>query len=97
MLVLEHMLSLEHPMLSLEHCPSVLDSVTIGPCPNRNYNPAITTCKIFLTIIQETGLAIGGKSFNQYVMLEVHYNNQQMEAGKRLFSAIGDVRFQKLN
>ena len=46
MLVLEHMLSLEHPMLSLEHCPSVLDSVTIGPCPNRNYNPAITSLYI---------------------------------------------------
>ena len=53
--------------------------------------------KIVIIITQETGLAIGGKSFNQYVMLEVHYNNQQMEAGKRLFLTIGDVWFQKLD
>ena len=32
--------------------------------------------------VQEAGLSIGGKTFNQYVMLEVHYNNPEKDKGK---------------
>ena len=32
-------------------------------------------------IEQEAGLSIGGKTFNQYVMLEVHYNNPEKDKG----------------
>ena len=31
---------------------------------------------------QEAGLALGGPDFNPYVMLEVHYNNQNKEQGQ---------------
>lgn len=31
---------------------------------------------------EETGLPIGGNDFNPYVMLEVHYNNPELQAGK---------------
>lgn len=31
---------------------------------------------------EEVGLSIGGKDFNSYVMLEVHYNNPELEDGK---------------
>lgn len=30
---------------------------------------------------EEAGLAIGGANFNQYVMLEVHYNNPELHQG----------------
>lgn len=30
---------------------------------------------------QEAGLAIGGPEFNPYIMMEVHFNNQNKESG----------------
>lgn len=30
---------------------------------------------------KEAGLPIGGDNFNPYVMLEVHYNNPELESG----------------
>ncbi|KAF7378854.1 hypothetical protein HZH66_015088 [Vespula vulgaris] len=37
---------------------------------------------------EEAGLPIGGKDFNQHVMLEVHYNNPELQAGKTDSSGI---------
>lgn len=30
---------------------------------------------------EETGLSIGGADFNPYIMLEVHYNNPELQQG----------------
>ena len=37
---------------------------------------------------QEAGLALGGPDFNPYVMLEVHYNNQNKEQGTKLILTV---------
>lgn len=31
---------------------------------------------------EEVGLSVGGEGFNPFVMLEVHYNNPDLESGK---------------
>ncbi|CAB0036772.1 unnamed protein product, partial [Trichogramma brassicae] len=38
---------------------------------------------------QEAGLPIGGPGFNRYIMLEVHYNNPELQAGAVDSSGIG--------
>lgn len=35
-------------------------------------------------MFQEAGLPIGGKDFNPYVMLEIHYNNPEKRGGNKL-------------
>lgn len=37
---------------------------------------------LILTKFQEAGLPIGGPDYNRFVMLEVHYNNPELKAGK---------------
>jgi hypothetical protein len=34
-----------------------------------------------LIMVQEAGLPVGGEEFNQYAMLEVHYNNPERRNG----------------
>ena len=72
MLVLEHMLSMDQLMLSLEHCPSILDSVTIGHCPNRNTNPAITS----LYLDRNVPVITTGAIFHICMMLLNRYINE---------------------
>ena len=51
----------------LSQCKKVLAAWAIGAGP-FSYPP-------------ETGLAIGGPEFNQFVMLEIHYNNPKLRSG----------------
>lgn len=62
-----------------------------GPCGSDEAPPKLVQCKKVLaawamgagpfTYPEEAGLEIGGPEFNQFVLLEVHYNNQAMEKG----------------
>lgn len=36
-------------------------------------------------IFQEASLPLGGEKFNPYVMLEIHYNNPEHRAGKKIY------------
>ena len=65
-----------------------------GPCGSDEAPNKLVQCKKVLaawalgagpfTYPQEAGLKFGGKDFNQFVMLEVHFNNQNMEQGRIL-------------
>ncbi|RZF37938.1 hypothetical protein LSTR_LSTR005438 [Laodelphax striatellus] len=60
-----------------------------GPCTATNRPQATQVCKKVIaawamgatpfTYPREAGLPIGGLDFNRFVMLEVHYNNQNMK------------------
>ena len=62
-----------------------------GPCGSDEAPEKLVQCKKVLaawaigagpfTYPQEAGLKFGGHDFNQFVMLEVHYNNQNKEQG----------------
>ena len=45
------------------------------------------------TYPEEAGLEIGGPDFNQFVLLEVHYNNQAMEKGWKYSPKRGRTSF----
>ena len=62
-----------------------------GPCGSEEAPAKLVQCKKVLaawaigagpfTYPEEAGLKFGGRDFNQFVMLEIHYNNQNMEKG----------------
>ena len=62
-----------------------------GPCGSDSAPKELNQCKKVLAAWaigagpfqypEEAGLAIGGEEFNPYVMLEVHYNNQEKQGG----------------
>lgn len=41
-----------------------------------------------LTYPQEAGYPIGGKEFNPYVRLEMHYNNPGLKSGEFIFTLL---------
>ncbi|XP_078044761.1 tyramine beta hydroxylase isoform X2 [Augochlora pura] len=63
-----------------------------GPCDGADRPKETQTCKKVLAAWamgadafiypEEVGFSIGGKDLNPYVMLEVHYNNPDIEEGK---------------
>ncbi len=63
-----------------------------GPCGAETAPPALTRCKKVLAAWavgagpfvypEEAGLAVGGEDFGPYLMLEVHYNNQDRLRGR---------------
>ncbi|XP_033321707.1 tyramine beta hydroxylase [Megalopta genalis] len=63
-----------------------------GPCDDADRPEKTHICKKVLAAWamgadafvypEEVGFPIGGKDFNPYVMLEVHYNNPEIEEGK---------------
>ncbi|TRY63859.1 hypothetical protein TCAL_11840 [Tigriopus californicus] len=86
----------EHILHHMEvfHCDAPPDEefpLWQGPCGADDAPPQLQKCKKVLaawaigagpfTYPENAGLAIGGPDFNPYVMLEVHYNNENMEAG----------------
>ena len=62
-----------------------------GPCGSEDAPEKLVQCKKVLaawaigagpfTYPKQVGLPIGGQNFNQFVMLEVHYNNVKLEQG----------------
>eukprot|EP00095_Tigriopus_kingsejongensis_P009488 maker-scaffold661_size154698-snap-gene-0.21 protein:Tk09488 transcript:maker-scaffold661_size154698-snap-gene-0.21-mRNA-1 annotation:"tyramine beta-hydroxylase-like" len=86
----------EHILHHMEvfHCDAPPDEefpLWNGPCGDNNAPKQLQKCKKVLaawaigagpfTYPEEAGLALGGPDFNPYVMLEIHYNNQNMESG----------------
>ena len=75
-----------------------------GPCGSDDAPPKLVQCKKVLaawaigagpfTYPSQAGLSIGGKGFNRFVMLEVHYNNQNLEKGSCNNTTTGMSRFQ---
>ncbi|XP_017887322.1 tyramine beta-hydroxylase [Ceratina calcarata] len=76
------------------HCagpPSLQVPMYDGPCDAANRPDKTQICKKVLAAWamgadafvypEEAGLSIGGKDFNPYVMLEVHYNNPELQGG----------------
>ncbi|XP_063846631.1 dopamine beta-hydroxylase-like isoform X3 [Scylla paramamosain] len=81
--------------MELFHCeypPEVTVPKYQGPCAAPDRAPEIDACKRVLAAWAmgaspfvyplEAGLPIGGPDFNPYVMLEVHYNNPRILAGR---------------
>ena len=75
------------------HCPPASEPLPLwsGSCDDPEAPPQLAQCKKVLaawaigagpfTYPPEAGLAIGGSEINQYVMLEVHYNNPKLRSG----------------
>ncbi|XP_066588301.1 dopamine beta-hydroxylase-like [Prorops nasuta] len=87
----------EHLVHHMEvfHCAGAVDEEIpsySGPCDSTERPAKTQICKKVLaawamgadTFVypEEAGLPFGGKDFNPYVMLEVHYNNPELETGK---------------
>ncbi|XP_065218029.1 dopamine beta-hydroxylase-like [Planococcus citri] len=79
--------------MELFHCEAAYDkdiSSYNGPCTHADRPKDTEICKKVLAAWamgatpflypKEAGLPIGGKRFNPYVMLEVHYNNPEMKS-----------------
>lgn len=77
------------------HCSAPVDTefpLWSGPCGSDSAPSVLGQCKKVLAAWaigagpfqypEEAGLAVGGEEFNPYVMLEVHYNNQEKKSGK---------------
>lgn len=86
----------EHLVHHMEvfHCAGPVDleiPMYEGPCDSADRPEKTQICKKVLAAWamgadafvypEEAGLPIGGKDFNQHVMLEVHYNNPELQAG----------------
>ncbi|EFN89747.1 Dopamine beta-hydroxylase [Harpegnathos saltator] len=86
----------EHLVHHMEifHCAGPVDvdvPMYDGPCDGADRPAKTQICKKVLAAWamgadafvypEEAGLAIGGADFNQYVMLEVHYNNPELHQG----------------
>ncbi|XKL67505.1 hypothetical protein PGB90_002996 [Kerria lacca] len=90
--------------MEIFHCETSADisiSLYNGPCFNEERPTDTQVCKKVLAawamgatpffIPQETGLRIGGKNFNKFVMMEIHYNNPELKtdyvdsSGMRLY------------
>ncbi|XP_050300563.1 tyramine beta-hydroxylase [Anthonomus grandis grandis] len=80
--------------MELFHCEANANDVIplySGPCDAKDRPPKTQICKRVLaawamgalpfTYPEEAALPLGGKDFNQYVMLEVHYNNPGLISG----------------
>lgn len=86
----------EHLVHHMEvfHCAGPVDleiPMYDGPCDGTNRPETTQICKKVLAAWamgadafiypEEAGLSIGGENFNPYVMLEVHYNNPELQDG----------------
>lgn len=86
----------EHLVHHMEvfHCAGPVDlqlPMYDGPCDGADRPEKTQICKKVLAAWamgadafvypEEAGLSIGGRDFNPYVMLEVHYNNPELERG----------------
>ncbi|KOX68655.1 Tyramine beta-hydroxylase [Melipona quadrifasciata] len=86
----------EHLVHHMEvfHCAGPVDleiPMYNGPCDGTNRPETTQICKKVLAAWamgadafiypEEAGLSIGGENFNPYVMLEVHYNNPELQDG----------------